>query len=89
MKWVAALPTLAGFAAQDMAAKALKSTRYSARENIYTRIGVTPIINARGTWTYMSGSLENVVLTPHPIDNLWNFLDGRSTHVVISGDGAR
>jgi uncharacterized pyridoxal phosphate-dependent enzyme len=58
MKWVAALPTLAGFAAQDLAAKALKSTRHGAKQNIYTRIGVTPIINARGTWTYMSGSLE-------------------------------
>jgi phosphoglycerate dehydrogenase-like enzyme len=48
--------------------------------------------------------LENVVLTPHSagitaealesglqlsIENVWNFLDGRPTHVVISGDGAR
>lgn len=58
MKWMAALPTLAGFAAQDLAAKTLKSAKYSAKQNIYTRIGVTPIINARGTWTYISGSLE-------------------------------
>jgi L-seryl-tRNA(Ser) seleniumtransferase len=28
------------------------------RRNVYTRLGVRPIINARGTWTYMSGSLE-------------------------------
>jgi L-seryl-tRNA(Ser) seleniumtransferase len=26
--------------------------------NIYRRIGVRPLINARGTWTYLSGSLE-------------------------------
>jgi L-seryl-tRNA(Ser) seleniumtransferase len=26
--------------------------------NIYTKIGVRPFINARGTWTYLSGSLE-------------------------------
>jgi L-seryl-tRNA(Ser) seleniumtransferase len=26
--------------------------------NVYTRIGVRPLINARGTWTYLSGSLE-------------------------------
>src|ERR1700732_4467896 len=26
--------------------------------NIYSRIGVRPFINARGTWTYLSGSLE-------------------------------
>src|SRR5260370_13662502 len=29
-----------------------------AKENIYGRIGVRPFINARGTWTYLSGSLE-------------------------------
>jgi phosphoglycerate dehydrogenase-like enzyme len=48
--------------------------------------------------------LDNVVLTPHSagvtpealeaglklsIDNVWNFLDGRPTNVVVSGDGAR
>jgi len=33
--------------------------------------------------------LENVVLTLRSVDNLWNFLDGRSAHVVISGGGAR
>jgi D-3-phosphoglycerate dehydrogenase len=48
--------------------------------------------------------LESVVLTPHSagvtpealeaglklsIDNVWNFLDGRPTNVVVSGDGAR
>jgi phosphoglycerate dehydrogenase-like enzyme len=52
----------------------------------------------------MRGSLEGVVLTPHSAGvtrealesglrlsthNVWNFLDGRPTHVVISGDGAR
>src|SRR4030095_12498325 len=26
--------------------------------NVYERIGVRPFINARGTWTYLSGSLE-------------------------------
>src|SRR5436309_12352297 len=30
----------------------------SPKENVYTRIGVRPLINARGTWTYLSGSLE-------------------------------
>lgn len=31
---------------------------HSSGENIYTKIGVRPFINARGTWTYLSGSLE-------------------------------
>jgi len=30
----------------------------AAATNIYSRIGVRPFINARGTWTYLSGSLE-------------------------------
>jgi L-seryl-tRNA(Ser) seleniumtransferase len=58
IKWLGALPTLGVFAAEDLLAKAQKAIGYSARENIYTRIGVTPIINARGTWTYTSASLE-------------------------------
>ncbi len=58
MKWAAALPTLGALAAEDIFAKVRKSAGYNAKENIYTRIGVTPIINARGTWTYISGSLE-------------------------------
>src|SRR5215475_4465185 len=58
VKWLAALPTLGTFAARNLAAKAQKATRYSAKDNIYTRIGVIPIINARGTWTYTSASLE-------------------------------
>jgi len=48
--------------------------------------------------------LDNVVLTPHSagitpealeaglrlsIENVWNFVEGRPTHVVVSGDGAR
>jgi len=58
LKWIGALPTLAAFTAEDLMAKAQKAVRHNGKENIYTRIGVTPIINARGTWTYTSASLE-------------------------------
>jgi L-seryl-tRNA(Ser) seleniumtransferase len=58
VKWLAALPTLGAIATQDLFAKAQKAAGYTAKDNIYTRIGVTPIINARGTWTYTSASLE-------------------------------
>ena len=57
LKWAAALPYLGYFAAQDAYAKAHKLAKGSMNDNIYTRIGVRPIINARGTWTYLSGSL--------------------------------
>ena len=55
---MAALPLLAGFAAEDLAAKVKAAAGKSPRGNVYTRIGVRPLINARGTWTYLSGSLE-------------------------------
>jgi uncharacterized pyridoxal phosphate-dependent enzyme len=58
LKWVTALPTLSAFAAEDLFAKAQKAVGRNMKDNIYTKIGVTPIINARGTWTYTSASLE-------------------------------
>jgi seryl-tRNA(Sec) selenium transferase len=57
-KWLAALPTLGSFATQNMFAKAKKAVGGGFADSIYSRIGVTPIINARGTYTYVSGSLE-------------------------------
>src|SRR5689334_974670 len=58
VKWVAALPILGAIATDTLMARARKATGYAAKSNIYTKIGVTPIINARGTWTYTSASLE-------------------------------
>ena len=53
VKWLAALPLLGSVTARQLWAKT-----WGARNNIYARIGVRPFINARGTWTYLSGSLE-------------------------------
>jgi len=53
VKWVGALPLLGFVNARQLWAKT-----WGARNNIYARIGVRPFINARGTWTYLSGSLE-------------------------------
>ena len=55
LKWASALPLFGYMAAQDAANKLWGK---AASDNIYTRIGVRPFINARGTWTYLSGSLE-------------------------------
>ena len=84
-KWAAALPTLAAFAAEDMFAKALKSSKYSARENIYTRIGVMPIINARGTWTYMSGSLELPEVREAKLERAYKRMHQTGAHYVVDG----
>src|SRR5438045_7389452 len=59
MKLAGAAPLLAYIAAQDVAEKAWGAVgKSAAKENVYSRIGVRPFINGRGTWTYLSGSLE-------------------------------
>ncbi len=58
MKWGAALPLLGSIAAKDAFAKAMKAAGKARPDEIYRRIGVRPLINARGTWTYLTGSLE-------------------------------
>src|SRR5712692_1541669 len=58
IKWASALPLLGSIAAQDFVQKASAAVGKPASDNIYTRLGVRPLINGRGTWTYLSGSLE-------------------------------
>jgi uncharacterized pyridoxal phosphate-dependent enzyme len=58
MKLVAAAPLLTQIAARDVYAQAATAMGKDPRRNIYTRLGVKTVINCRGTWTYLSGSLE-------------------------------
>src|SRR5580704_15399910 len=59
MKLAGAAPLLAYIGAQDIAQKAFGAVvKTTARGNIYSSIGVRSFINGRGTWTYLSGSLE-------------------------------
>jgi len=55
MRWMAATPVLGAVAWQELSRKLSASTQRSV--NVYERLGVRPLINARGTWTYLSGSL--------------------------------
>ncbi len=57
LKWAAAAPAFAAIAGDAIWNKA-RAAVHSSGENIYTKIAVRPFINARGTWTYLSGSLE-------------------------------
>jgi uncharacterized pyridoxal phosphate-dependent enzyme len=57
MKMVAASPLLAQIAAQNLYAKSAAAVGVATKENVYTRLGLKTIINCRGTWTYLSGSL--------------------------------
>jgi L-seryl-tRNA(Ser) seleniumtransferase len=58
MKLLAAAPLLSQIAARGLYAQAASAMGHDPRQNIYTRLGVKTIINCRGTWTYLSGSLE-------------------------------
>jgi seryl-tRNA(Sec) selenium transferase len=58
MKWVAAAPLLGQIAARELYEKAASAVGKDVRDNIYKRLGVKTVINCRGTWTYLSGSLE-------------------------------
>src|ERR1700704_6205258 len=58
MKMLAASPLLAQIAAQDLYAKSFAALGLASQENVYTRLGVKTVINCRGTWTYLSGSLQ-------------------------------
>jgi L-seryl-tRNA(Ser) seleniumtransferase len=58
MKLAAAAPLLTQIAARDLYAQAAAAIGKDPRQNIYSRLGVKTVINCRGTWTYLSGSLE-------------------------------
>jgi len=58
MKWAVAAPLLSQIAVADLYAKAARAVGKDPRQNVYSRLGVKTVINCRGTWTYLSGSLE-------------------------------
>jgi uncharacterized pyridoxal phosphate-dependent enzyme len=57
-KWLAAAPVLAIIAGRGLSNKLSAAVGKVSGDEVYRRIGVRPFINARGTWTYLSGSLE-------------------------------
>jgi uncharacterized pyridoxal phosphate-dependent enzyme len=58
MKLLAAAPLLATIKSRSLASTVATATGRASSAEVYTRLGVRPFINARGTWTYLSGSLE-------------------------------
>jgi len=58
VKLLAAAPLLSQIVARDLYAQAATALGKDPRQNVYTRLGVKTVINGRGTWTYLSGSLE-------------------------------
>lgn len=58
MKMLAASPLLAQIAAQGLYEKSAAAIGLDTRGNVYSRLGLKTVINCRGTWTYLSGSLQ-------------------------------
>src|SRR6202041_3145049 len=58
VKLLAAAPLLSQIAVGGLYAQAATAIGKDPRQNVYTRLGVKTVINCRGTWTYLSGSLE-------------------------------
>jgi len=58
MKLMVASPLLAQIAAQSLYAKSAAVFGIDTQANVYSRLGVKTVINCRGTWTYLSGSLQ-------------------------------
>src|SRR5256885_7984903 len=58
VKIMAAAPFLSQIAARNLYAQAATAIGKDPRQNVYARLGVKTVINCRGTWTYLSGSLE-------------------------------
>jgi uncharacterized pyridoxal phosphate-dependent enzyme len=58
IKLLAAAPLFATLGSRSLAGTVAASTGKTSSADVYTRLGVRPFINARGTWTYLSGSLE-------------------------------
>src|SRR3989454_218004 len=101
LKWAGAAPLIGYIATQELAEKAWGAVTKSAKDNLYTRIGVRPFINARGTWTYLSGSLElpevkaakqeaaqhfvNIIELQHAVGRRLAELSGAASGMVTSG----
>ena len=74
MKWVAAAPVFGAIAARGLAEGLSSAIGKTPSIEVYRRIGVRPFINARWTWTYLSGSLE--------LPEVRNAIDAASQHFV-------
>jgi uncharacterized pyridoxal phosphate-dependent enzyme len=58
VKWLSAVPLLAQVGIQQAFGTGWAGVAKDSTDNIYTRLGVKHVINGRGTWTYLSATLE-------------------------------
>jgi uncharacterized pyridoxal phosphate-dependent enzyme len=58
VKWAAAFPLLAEVGLKQALGTGWAEVARNSTDNIYTQLGVKPLINGRGPWTYLSATLE-------------------------------
>src|SRR3984885_6502453 len=58
VKWAGAFPLLAKVGLEQALGAGWAEVARNSTDNIYTRLGVKPLINGRGPWTYLSATLE-------------------------------
>jgi seryl-tRNA(Sec) selenium transferase len=101
MKWLAATPLLGQIAVREVYAQAATAVGKDPRRNIYKSLGVKTVVNCRGTWTYLSGSLEfpevreaqldaarhfvNVIELQRAVGRRLSELTGAESGIVTSG----
>lgn len=75
VKLLAAAPLLTQIKARELYAQAAAAIGNDPRQNVYTRLGVKTVINCRGTWTYLSGSLEFPEVRQAQVDASHHFVN--------------
>ncbi|HXY09300.1 MAG TPA: hypothetical protein VEI52_15765, partial [Terriglobales bacterium] len=75
VKVLAAAPLLGQITVRQLYAQAATAMGKDPRQNIYTRLGVKTVINCRGTWTYLSGSLEFPEVRQAQLEAAEHFVD--------------
>ena len=75
VKLLAAAPLLSQIAARDLYAQAATAMGKDPRQNVYTRLGVKTVVNCRGTWTYLSGSLEFPEVRQAQVEAAYHFVN--------------
>ncbi len=101
MKMLAASPLLAQLGARNLYEKSAAAVGVDTRNNVYSRLGVKTVINCRGTWTYLSGSLQfpearaaqeeagryfvNMVELQHAVGRRLAELTGAESGLITSG----
>jgi L-seryl-tRNA(Ser) seleniumtransferase len=101
MRMLAASPLLAQITAGQLYEKSAAAFGIDTRGNVYSRLGVKTVINCRGTWTYLSGSLQfpevreaqaeagkhfvNMVELQHAVGRRLAELTGAESGLITSG----